>query len=236
MVSMESGAWFFKSHLLNTIIRLLEVTSKEGNLLTYEEVLGVAGEDEIDYLVSEGALIPVKGGFVVSRVRLCLAGFKWTSEPEKLAEKLTWQEFEDVCADGLTEHGFKVRKHVILQVDGRWEIDLLGFKRNTVLAVDCKRWLRWRKPKKHALMKAVSLQEKRCKALAKAIRNKTLRVATVEKQDNTVYIYPVLVTAYPPPDMFYDRVPVVPLYMFNEFLLNFEAVCDKLKRITVTLG
>ena len=57
------------------------------------------------------------------------------------ARALNWQEFENFCAECLTEGGFRAEKNVRVMGDGRaWQIDLVGYRGDLVLTVDCKHW------------------------------------------------------------------------------------------------
>ena len=57
------------------------------------------------------------------------------------ARSLTWQEFEKFAQNCLEEAGFESERNVRVRGEGRaWQIDIIGFRGNLVLAIDCKRW------------------------------------------------------------------------------------------------
>jgi Restriction endonuclease len=57
------------------------------------------------------------------------------------ARVLTWQEFEKFAEECLIEAGFQTEKNVRVKGDGRaWQIDVVGFRGDLVLAIDCKSW------------------------------------------------------------------------------------------------
>jgi hypothetical protein len=57
------------------------------------------------------------------------------------AKALTWQEFEKFAVDCLEEAGFEARRNVRVKGEGRaWQIDVVGFRGELVLAIDCKHW------------------------------------------------------------------------------------------------
>jgi len=57
------------------------------------------------------------------------------------ARALTWQEFEKFVEECLGEAGFQTEKNVRVKGGGRaWQIDVVGFRGDLVLTVDCKHW------------------------------------------------------------------------------------------------
>ncbi len=57
------------------------------------------------------------------------------------ARVLTWQEFEKFAVECIEEAGFQTEKNVRVTGDGRaWQIDVVGFRGDLVLAMDCKSW------------------------------------------------------------------------------------------------
>jgi len=57
------------------------------------------------------------------------------------ARSLTWQEFEKFAENCLEEAGFEAERNVRVKGEGRaWQIDVVGFRGELVLAIDCKHW------------------------------------------------------------------------------------------------
>ena len=57
------------------------------------------------------------------------------------ARALTWQEFEKFAEECLGEAGFQTEKNVRVKGGGRaWQIDVVGFRGDLVLTIDCKHW------------------------------------------------------------------------------------------------
>jgi restriction endonuclease len=62
-------------------------------------------------------------------------------EPGTAAKALTWQEFERFSENCLEEAGFEAKRNVRVKGEGRaWQIDVVGFRGELVLAIDCKHW------------------------------------------------------------------------------------------------
>src|SRR5437667_5925979 len=60
---------------------------------------------------------------------------------KEAAQVLTWQEFENFAERCLEEAAFRTQKSVRIKGDGRvWQIDVVGFRGELVLAIDCKHW------------------------------------------------------------------------------------------------
>ena len=58
-----------------------------------------------------------------------------------VTRELSWQEFEKFAEECLREAGFQTEKNVRVKGDGRaWQIDVVGFRGDLVLTVDCKHW------------------------------------------------------------------------------------------------
>jgi hypothetical protein len=61
--------------------------------------------------------------------------------PGVAARALTWQEFERFSENCLEEAGFEAKRNVTVKGEGRaWQIDVVGFRGELVLAIDCKHW------------------------------------------------------------------------------------------------
>src|SRR2546427_8597758 len=57
------------------------------------------------------------------------------------ARALTWQEFEKFAEECLDEAGFRTEKNVRVKGGGRaWQIDVVGFRGDLVVSMDCKHW------------------------------------------------------------------------------------------------
>jgi Holliday junction resolvase len=54
---------------------------------------------------------------------------------------LSWQEFEKFAEECLREAGFRTLGNLRVKGDGRaWQIDLVGYRGELVIAIDCKHW------------------------------------------------------------------------------------------------
>ena len=60
---------------------------------------------------------------------------------KEAAQFLKWQEFEKFGEECLEEAGFRTERNVRVKGEGRgWQIDLVGFRGELVISIDCKHW------------------------------------------------------------------------------------------------
>jgi hypothetical protein len=60
---------------------------------------------------------------------------------EHAARALSWQEFEQFAEECLVGVGFRTERNVRVKGGGRaWQVDVVGFKGELLLAIDCKHW------------------------------------------------------------------------------------------------
>ena len=115
-----------------TTVELAEIASiAKVTLSTAREVLS-----RIEGLPS-GELLPFG-----PRLRLHLAmEIARIGQLKGAAEVLSWQEFEKFTEQCLEEAGFRTQRNVRIKGEGRmWQIDVVGFRGELVLAIDCKHW------------------------------------------------------------------------------------------------
>ncbi len=85
----------------------------------------------------DGNWVSLSSGF---RIRLAL-DIARAGRLRDSARALTWQEFERFAEECLEEAGFQTEKNVRVQGDGRaWQIDVVGFRGDLVVTMDCKHW------------------------------------------------------------------------------------------------
>jgi hypothetical protein len=127
------------------------------------------------------------------------------------ANALSWREFEDFCGECLEEAGFKAQMNVRVRGEGRaWQIDIVGFRGNLVLTIDCKHWntpsylSRYRLPATHSRLATAHL-------LASLVKE--------EDWENRVPVgLPVILCLMEPPNRFFQRTLLVSVEKLPEFL------------------
>ena len=133
---------------------------------------------------------------------------------EELSEKLSWQDFERMVAEILEQHDFSVEvnkvytspaNHITGEPLSRAQYDVIARRGDVVLSIDCKHWNR-KRYKVSALKQAVEDHIKRCEFLEGKIDMK---------------VKPVIVSLFQEDIQFHSRVPIVPVTLLNDFLLNY---------------
>src|SRR3989338_3057449 len=126
---------------------------------------------------------------------------------ENVLIDIDWKEFENLISEILKQHDFDIFPNFRFSTKNRYEIDLLAIKNSKIFAIDCKQWRRGRY-KISGLKLAIRKQLERCNELRKVL------VGKYEK------IIPLVVTFFEENIIEYEDVFVVPLWKFNEFLLD----------------
>jgi hypothetical protein len=133
----------------------------------------------------------------------------------EVSSELSWQDFEKMVYEIVKEYGYSVEiNKVETSPNKRAQFDVLAFKGNQLISIDCKHWDKNRH-KKAAIIRAVDEHIKRCEYLA---------------EKRCLDVLPVLVTLYDEDIGFHKNVPVVSLQQLNSFLLDLHSL-DNVKVI-----
>lgn len=158
------------------------------------------------------------------RVGLVLYLTKLEEVPLKdMVLTLNWREYEDFCARVLENYGYETVRNLRFRV-GVFvrEIDVVAWRRNLVLLVECKRWSR-RSSREKELRSAVSELRKRAELFTTWLQY-TRRLPL----SGEVTVVPVLTTVHEGRTLVHEGVPIVPLHSFPYFLTEFEQYLDVL--------
>jgi hypothetical protein len=145
------------------------------------------------------------------------------------ARALTWQEFEKFAGECLEEAGFHSEKNVRVNGDGRaWQIDVVGFRGDLVLTMDCKRW-------------NIPGYVSRFKLAAEHQKTATLHLLTMLKEEAILrhkeqQALPVILTLSEPPSQFSEGVALVSVERLASFLDNVTPYDENLPFLTLPLS
>ena len=139
-------------------------------------------------------------------------------EIEKILEKIDWKEFEELIRKILENHDFESFHNFRFRTKRKYEIDILANRDDLILAVDCKKWRRGRY-KKTNLKYAVKSQKERVKKLISFLNKNFIWKNKLKISKRTKFI-PLIVTWFEEDLIQYDNVFIVPVWKFNNFLLN----------------
>lgn len=180
------------------------------------------------FLVRNQIINIQKGCLQISRdqrIQLAVYAIEKGADLEIVSRYLKWREFESLTALILEKNGYRTQKHFRFRHNKRGaEIDVLGFKEPVLLSVDCKHWKKcWQKS---AIIKAVKAQVKRTYAFVQCIP--VLKDKKLIMDWKKAKIIPILVTLSVTPFKLYENVPVIPIYHFQNFLLENPFYEDRL--------
>ena len=152
------------------------------------------------------------------KIQLAILAMRYGLDIEDVSQALDWREFEDIAIEVLSHNGFSNLKHFRFKSqDQRHEIDVLSFKNPLILAIECKHW-------KHSWQNAVTKrivdrQIERGTALSRSWQIKTQHTRpSMIPSNKHLKILPLILTLHPTPLKSYNKVPIIPIFYFQNFL------------------
>jgi predicted DNA-binding protein YlxM (UPF0122 family) len=224
--------------LTKILTTILKLTSKDSVSVTeISEKVNMSTETVHDLILKmkeKKIFVFEEGKIEISldqRMRLAMEILKMGADFEKVCKCLSWNEFEEITALILRENDYSALRNFNFKVSGkRWQIDVLGFQKPNIFSIDCKHWRRsW---KKTAIEKAIDAQIKRSKALGILLPNLKDRLRI--QSWNKIKIIPIILTLSLTPFKIYKGVPTVPIFHFQNFLLEIHVNINSFKKIDVT--
>jgi hypothetical protein len=207
--------------------------SRDGNTVPIEDIAsGARATESFARMVLTNATGEPSGNSIslstVRRVRLAM-GIAGSGRLRDLARVLTWQEFEEFAEKCLEEAGFQTGKNVRVKGDGRaWQIDVVGFRGDLVLSVDCKHW---NSPSYLSRFRLAAEHQRNASRHFLAIaRDRTAQGGKGPQ------ILPVILTLSEPPAQFVEGVALVPVEKLPSFLSGVTPYDENLPFITSPLS
>jgi hypothetical protein len=139
---------------------------------------------------------------------------KQGSDPEHLSKKLRWNDFEVFTSIIIKSAGFTLERNIVFNKP-RIQIDVVGFSHKIALLIDCKHW-----------MKIYDFNVSRF-SLNQIRRARIF----LDKRKDIEAVIPIIVTLHECQCNFFDKIPIVPISKFMQFLQNFPFYLDKLQLI-----
>ncbi|MFP3985467.1 MAG: hypothetical protein ACLFU9_05830 [Candidatus Bathyarchaeia archaeon] len=162
------------------------------------------------------------------RVKIAVQALKLGADSERVCRLLEWKEFESITTTAFEIYNYYVVKNFRYKgEDGkRWEIDILGFKKPTIAAVDCKLWRRnWTRA---SIVKTVEEHVKRTQAFADTLSTLHTELK-LEKWEHATVI-PIVLSLLAGPFKFHYDTPIVPVLQLQNFLNELPTHIDLLTR------
>ena len=140
-----------------------------------------------------------------------LLAMKQGCDPERLSKKILWNDFELFTSLLIESAGYSYERNVVF-TNPRIQIDVIGFYHKIALLIDCKHWM-----KIHGfnISKFSSKQIRRAQVF-------------LDKRKDVESAIPIIVTLHEYDYNFFDKIPIVPISRFNEFLQNFPIYLNRL--------
>lgn len=179
-------------------------------------------EEILTYLAASGVGRLEYGGVTFSgrdRVLSAVMALQAGCSVDEVSSRVGWRDFEDIVSEILAAYGFTVKRGFRLKKP-QMEIDVLAFKGNVCLAIDCKQW---RRTAGESVMKRVAEKQ--------MMRSERLARSGEEVKCGSQHIYPVITTLYEEVVKIVEGVAVVPVTKLTGFLQEFEGYREVLKDV-----
>jgi len=185
---------------------------------------------EIELIEYENELIELSSN---QRVKLAIHAINHGTDIERVCKVLEWKEFENFAATAFEKNNFAVKRRFRFKAaQRRWEIDILAYSEPIIVCVDCKRWRRgWGNS---AITKVAAAQAQRTEALANNLQSIQRQIGLDDWTQAT--LFPVILSLFPGPVKFYNKVPVVPILQLQNFLNEFQGHITELTHFRANLG
>ena len=180
---------------LDRFQQLCEITSKA----TTEELMS--------YLINSGIGQFLDNSVVFSekdKLDTILLALKQGCDPERISKKIQWNDFELFTSLLIESAGYSYERNVVF-TNPRIQIDVIGFYRKIAILIDCKHWM---KMYNFNISKFSSNQIRRAEVF-------------LDKRKDVESAIPIIVTLHEYDYSFFDKIPIVPISRFKEFLQNF---------------
>jgi len=167
------------------------------------------------------------------RVKLAIHAINHGTDVERVCKVLEWKEFENFAATAFEKNNFAVKRRFRFKASGRrWEIDVIAYSEPIIVCVDCKRWRRgWGNS---AITRVAAAQAQRTEALANNLQSIQREIGLDNWTQAT--LFPAILSLFPGPVKFYNKVPVVSILQLQNFVDEFQGHITELTHFHVKLG
>lgn len=169
---------------------------------------GAVGElEKTGFIVLEGGSVKVEKLWDL----LFLVFDIYDFDPEELLEGLDWRFFEEFAYRVLERLGYKVLRNYRFKLGKhRFEVDVIAWRDNIMLAVECKYWRR--------------IGVSKLKLIARKNIEKSEELAKIVERELGFRgeIYPVVLTLKSEPIRVFEGCGIVPVFKLRDFLVEFH--------------
>ncbi|MGQ9720099.1 MAG: nuclease-related domain-containing protein [Candidatus Jordarchaeum sp.] len=199
------------------------------NIKEFRDMVG--DPDLFKFLTTKGYNDPAEQSITFdleSKLQISLIALEHGEEIEKVCKILTWKEFETFTTNVLEKNNYLCIQNFRLKHNQkRYEVDIIGLKKPLILCVDSKHYKK--SGKSHALKKACKKQIERVEALFRELPRYIAKLRIMEWKNAN--IIPLIVTLLPEEINFFEQVPIVPFFKFNNFIIELQTYISEIYHI-----
>jgi hypothetical protein len=169
-------------------------------LLNYLKELGIGqlSEDSVSFSEKD-------------KLDTILLAMRQGCDPEDLSKKLQWNDFELFTSLLIESVGYTYERNVIFN-NPRIQIDVIGFYHKIALLIDCKHWM---KMHDFNVLRFSQNQTKRARIF-------------LDNRRDVDAVIPIIVTFHEYEYNFSNKIPIIPISRFKQFLQTFPFYLEKL--------
>ncbi|MEM3586438.1 MAG: hypothetical protein QXO71_03860 [Candidatus Jordarchaeaceae archaeon] len=218
-----------------SIISLLRKL-KEVETLSIGELRDIVGDSELfELLVAMGHsdLGCQRVSFnLESRFEISSLALECGVDVEEVCKLLSWREFESFSKSVLEKNNYSCIQNFRFKINQkRYEIDVVGVKEPLILCIDSKHY---RKTSKHfVLIKCCEKQVERIEAFSRALPKMVPKLGITKWKE--AKIIPLIVTLLTE-EIASLKVPIVPFFKLNSFIMDLPSYLSDLYHINVKLS
>ncbi len=200
------------------LVRSLVAMPNNLSITDYQELCEITSrttaKELLRYLVDSG-IGKISGDSVVftqsDKLNAIILALRKGIDTQELSKNIRWQDFEIFASMLIDSSGYTFERNVVL-TKPRVQIDVIGFYQKTALLIDCKHWM---KIYDFNIAKFSLSQIRRAKIF-------------LDKREEMDAAIPIILTLHEHGCNFFEKVPIVPISKFREFLQNFPFYLDRL--------
>ncbi len=226
-----------KTELLIAILKHSSTSSAEKNTIVKETNVPVKVANNFFRDLRDLGLIEYENERIEltsnQRINLAIHAINQGTDIERVCKVLEWIEFENFSATAFEKNNFEVKRRFRFKAaQRRWEIDVLAYSEPIIISVDCKRWRRnWGNS---AINKMAAAQAQRTEVLAKNLQDIQHNIDLTDWKK--AILFPVILSLFPGPVKFYNKVPVVPILQLQNFLYEFQGHKNEIAHFYSKIG
>ncbi|MCW4015824.1 MAG: restriction endonuclease [Candidatus Bathyarchaeota archaeon] len=207
-----------------------QVIARESNVPVHLINNVLSGLCDFGFIECENEQIELSSN---QRVKLAIHAINHGTDIERVCNVLEWKEFENFAAQVFEKNNFVIKRNFRFKAEQRrWEIDVVAYSEPIIVCVDCKRWRRgWGNS---AITRVAAAQAKRTQVLANSLHFLQQKIGLGNWKQAT--LFPAILSLFPGPVKFYNKVPVVPILQIQNFVDEFVGHKMELAHFQAEIG